>query len=133
MISKEVDKMKFSEYLNKKGYGINKVVELIDVLADTDIDFKAIQDYQKTQSLSKKQLINVLKEMEDGVVDLNTNTMDDIQKSIKEDGLTKTAKHFDISVDELRTYRLHKKGIRAEEEERISIENSPAIDLFRDD
>ena len=57
MISKEVDKMKFSEYLNEKGYGINKVVELIDVLADTDIDFKAIQDYQKTQSLSKKQLI----------------------------------------------------------------------------
>ena len=101
MISKEVDKMKFSEYLDEKGYGINKVVELIDVLADTDIDFKAIQDYQKTQSLSKKQLINVLKEMEDGVVDLNTNTMDDIQKSIKEDGLTKTAKHFDISVDEL--------------------------------
>ena len=87
MISKEVDKMKFSEYLDEKGYGINKVVELIDVLADTDIDFKAIQDYQKTQSLSKKQLINVLKEMEDGVVDLNTNTMDDIQKSIKEDGL----------------------------------------------
>ena len=125
--------MKFSEYLDEKGYGINTVVELIDVLADTAIDFKAIQDYQKTQSLSKKQLINVLKEMEDGVVDLNTNTMDDIQKSIKEDGLTKTAKHFDISVDELRTYRLHKKGIRAEEEERISIENSPAIDLFRDD
>lgn len=133
MISKEVDKMKFSEYLDEKGYGINKVVELIDVLADTDIDFKKIQDYQKTQSLSKKQLVNVLKEMEDGVVDLTTNTMDDIQKSIKEDGLTKTAKHFDISVDELRTYRLHKKGIRAEEEERISVENSPAIDLFRDD
>ena len=133
MISKEVDKMKFSEYLDEKGYGINKVVELIDVLADRDIDFKAIQDYQKTKSLSKKQLVNVLKEMEDGVVDLTTNTMDDIQKSIKEDGLTKTAKHFDISVDELRTYRLHKKGIRAEEEERISIENSPAIDLFRDD
>ena len=110
MISKEVDKMKFSEYLDEKGYGINKVVELIDVLADTDIDFKAIQDYQKTQSLSKKQLVNVLKEMEDGVVDLTTNTMDDIQKSIKEDGLTKTAKRFDISV-----------------------ENSPAIDLFRDD
>ena len=93
------------------------------------------EDSKNKEEDKKKEdlLINVLKEMEDGVVDLNTNTMDDIQKSIKEDGLTRTAKHFDISVDELRTYRLHKKGIRAEEEERISIENSPAIDLFRDD
>lgn len=28
MISKEVDKMKFSEYLDEKGYGINPAIDL---------------------------------------------------------------------------------------------------------
>ena len=125
--------MKFSEYLKEKKYGIKNINQLINMLAESNIDFKALKEYQDSQQLSSQKIFKIIEDLEKNPSTCHINSEEDIRKYINENGLTKAAKHYDISVDELRTYHLHKRGIRAEEEERISVENAPAIDLFKDD
>lgn len=125
--------MNFCEYLKEKRYGIKNINQLINVLAESNINFKALQEYQNSQHLTSREILGIINEIENNPINFNINSEKDIKKYIEEYGLTKAAKHYDVSVDELRTYHLHKKGIRAEEEERVTVHNNPAINLFEED
>ncbi len=125
--------MNFYDYLKEKNYGIKNITQLINALAESNINFKALKEYQDSQQLTSSGLTKIIKELETNPIDFNINSEQDIRQYIDENGLTKAAKHYNISVKELRTYHFHKKGDRAEEEERVTIHNSPAINLFEED
>lgn len=124
--------MKFSEYCKENGFGVKRIVELLKMIAESNIDCEAILEYQDECELSGNNLLNIIEIIEESTSNFHINSEEDIRKYIKKNGLTASARHFEMSVDELRTYHFHKKGIRAEEEERIAIIQEPAIDIFND-